>query len=240
MSATWAEMQSNTAIKENAIMNIARDPELNSLLSENNIPAIKQVEPHMEAITNILNGNQDIIKFCYDVVMNIYESNKSYFDTNATVITDEMICLYIKALIARILVLNTVLENNLINFEVRSLYAIHYNTHLVWLMNETSIEMQDKNSYSGNHIQLRLGLGDKGWGYDIEIAPKDIWKMDLTGPQEIALIKKNIENYSVQYDIDFLDNSFRTSKHVEIDYCLVKDLVKTIKKKIIEDFPTRY
>ena len=75
-----------------------------------------------------------------------------------------------------------------------------------------------------------------GCTYRITAYVVDLWKLDLTGPQDISLIEKNLANFKIRYKIKYLRNigqaSYTVVNSIADEVCIIKDFVKDIKDKI--------
>ena len=193
---------------------------------------------------NLLEDNGlSISKLCKDMIDNIYFFNKDYFDIYESVITTNDLSLYIKAILARAILLNKLAAKNLDSFTIDN-----YSKHLGGKYYVKAVDMQNfidlitpvYQITASDSLTIDLDISAAGCTYRITAYVVDLWKLDLTGPQDISLIEKNLANFKIRYKIKYLRNigqaSYTVVNSIADEVCIIKDFVKDIKDKISEHF----
>ena len=243
MGKTWAQIKDNETAKGAVAFNIANNTDLLNLLNPTQILTINKEKP---VYKNLLEDNGlSISKLCKAMIDNIYFVNKDYFDLNETVITIDKLSLYIKAILARAVLLNKLAAKNLESFiidEDPDYLSQKYYVKAVDMQNFIDLITPVYQITASDSLTIDLDISAASCTYKINAYVVDLWKLDLTGPQDI-LIEKNLANFKIKYIIKYLRNigrgqigSGQVSSYIADEVCIIKDFVKDIKKKISNHF----
>lgn len=239
MGKTWAQIKDNETAKGAVAFNIANNTNLLDLLNPTQILTINK-NKEKPIYKNLLEDNGlSISKLCEAMIDNIYFFNKDYFDLYETVITVDDLSLYIKAILARAVLLNKLAAKNLVSFTIDNYSkqpSEKYYVKAVDMQNVIDLITPAYWTTTSDSLNIDLDISAVGCIYKIKAYVVDLWKLDLTGQQDISLIEKNLANFKIRYTIKYLRNigqaSYTVVNNVADEVCIIKDFVKDIKDKI--------